>query len=480
MIQTQFQRSSQILHNKEEYGFAYDSMSFMGAEAAANAQIRRDCLLAKILQFPESELIFSDTKLSTGVLSPGCRLCAQGDWSCLFINNICNATCFFCPSTQNAQVQPMSNSIEFRTPKEYADYVRIFGIKGVSFSGGEPFISFDRVLLFLKTLRTQISHPLYIWMYTNGILADSDKFKTLADNGLDEIRFDLSAVGYNLNGIRKALGVIPRVVVEIPAIPEDLIKTKELVHILYEEGVQHLNLHQIRCTQFNLPRLAQRGYTFVHGPKVTVLETELAALELILHCLENQIALPVNYCSFTYRHQFQRAGALRRAAGQIKAGHEDITENGYIRALSFLGSPGTMDTLHQQLPSQVKDQRLFEMKKTKDQLFFSAALLPDIDLTAIYGSDLHLKIAYYSAVLKPSVSFRHAFKEVFLNKKKKVVVERQVREKGIVLIKDQIPAYIKGISNWPKSPPDWNNLQADIIERILPFEQFEQGLALYY
>jgi pyruvate formate-lyase activating enzyme-like uncharacterized protein len=83
--------------------------------------------------------------------------------SCLFINGICNAKCFYCPSTQNEKGQPMTNTLEFKNPNDFADYVRVFNIRGVSFSGGEPFMTLDRVLFFLKTLRSRISHPLYIW-----------------------------------------------------------------------------------------------------------------------------------------------------------------------------------------------------------------------------------------------------------------------------------------------------------------------------
>lgn len=123
-------------------------------------------------------------------------------------------------------------------------------------------------------------------MYTNGLLVTQDKLKTLRDNGLDEIRFDLSADHYRLDALKMAIGIIPRVTVEIPAIPGDLEQTKQLIEQLHGLGVDHLNLHQIRCTSFNRNQLAKRGYTFLHGPGVTVLETELTALELIRYSLE--------------------------------------------------------------------------------------------------------------------------------------------------------------------------------------------------
>jgi len=179
----------------------------------------------------------------------------------------------------------MTSSIEFERPKDYADYVKKFGIRGVAFSGGEPMISFDRITRFLDLLGRDAPDLSHIWMYTNGILVTTDRLKILRDNGLKEIRFDLSAVDYALDNLKKAVGIIPIVTVEIPAIPEDLERTKPLLKTLADLGVNYLNLHQIRCTHFNLPKLIQRGYTFLHGPGVAVLETELTALELIQYRL---------------------------------------------------------------------------------------------------------------------------------------------------------------------------------------------------
>ena len=355
-----------IRQNQQEYSDSYESMNWLTPEKADTASRLREDLLKAIFENHAAGpgWKFSGTKLFTHAISPGCDLCGNGGWSCLFVNGICNAHCFYCPSEQKEKGQPSTSALEFSSPRDYADYVRIFNIRGVSFSGGEPFITFDRVMLFLKALRSRVSHPLYIWMYTNGLLATEDKLKALRDNGLDEIRFDISANHYRLDALKKALGIIPRVTVEIPAIPEDLAITRQVTKELADAGVNHLNLHQLRVTPFNKDRFIQRGYTFLHGPKVTVLETELTALELIRYTLEQNIALPINYCSFTYRHQFQRAGAHRRNSPRIKAAHEDITPTGHIRTMSVHGDKETISALHQHLLAQESDASLWRTDKT--------------------------------------------------------------------------------------------------------------------
>lgn len=462
---------------RQEYSDSYESMNWLTPETTETAARLRESLINGIFAHPAGPgWRFSETKLFTHAISPGCELCGQGDWSCLFINGICNARCFYCPSSQDEKGPPMTSTLEFNDPRDYADYVKRFNIKGVSFSGGEPLMTFDRVLLFLKTLRSRVSQPLYIWMYTNGLLVTEDKLKALRDNGLDEIRFDISANHYHLDALKKAVGVIPCVTVEIPAIPEDLEQTKQVIRQLHQEGVNHLNLHQLRCTPFNRDRLIKRAYTFLHGPRVTVLETELAALELIRYSLDQNIALPVNYCAFTYRHQFQRAGAHRRNCLLIKAGHEDVTSTGHIRTLSVNGESENIGAIHQRFLSEKIDPSLWRISKACDQLFFNAGLWPLIDFSAV-----RLKVTYSGTALKTSVSFRHPFKEIVLNKKKKVVVERHTKQPGLWLEGEQIHQFghtfiLPEVDHSPVAA----SLPQDLLNEIKLFESFSPGLAEYY
>jgi uncharacterized protein len=471
--------ATDIRRAKKDYSDTYDAMKWLTPKETSQAAEKRELLLNTIFNHHAAvpEWRFSGTKLFNHAISPGCNLCGQGDWSCLFINGICNAKCFYCPSNQNEKGQPVTSTVEFSSPNDYADYINAFDIKGVSFSGGEPFMTFDRVLLYLKTLREKVSHPLYIWMYTNGLLVTKDKLMALKDHGLDEIRFDISANKYHLDALKKAVGIIPCVTVEIPAIPEDLPITKPLMKELYETGVNYLNLHQIRCTTFNIGSLIKRGYTFVNGPAVTVMETEMAALELIRHALETNIDLPINYCSFTYRHQFQRAGAQRRNALRIKAEHEDITPTGHIRALSILGTQTQIGSIHEHLLSKVGNLSLWSLSKRGEQLFFNADLWPFIDF-----SNVRLKVVYSGTSLKSSVSFRYFFKEIVLNKRKKIVIERHSKHKGIffegVQIREFGATFIRSGDHFPESIESKITLR--IFDEINGWEHFSPGLAHYF
>jgi len=321
--------------NRREYGHLYDLLTFADPEKLASAVAERN----ELLNWLEQRACFgyAGTKVDCNNLSPGCRSCGDGGWSCLFINGRCNGRCFYCPTAQDDDGPPVTNGLAFTSPQDYAAYVTALGFSGVSISGGEPLMTPDLTLDYLNTVRKRCGDSLHIWLYTNGTLLTPDLCSRLQDAGLNEIRFDLGAVRYNLKKLRLAVGRIATVTVEIPAVPEDegLLRSKMVEMV--EAGVDHLNLHQMRLTPYNFGSLTERGYTFLHGEKVTVLESELAALRAVRFGLEQAISLPVNYCSFPYKRRFQHAAARRRAALSVCATGETVTEPGYLRTLAATG-----------------------------------------------------------------------------------------------------------------------------------------------
>lgn len=324
-----------IESNRHEYGYLYDQLTFASPEQLTAANQERADLLQQLDQ--RAGFGYAGTKLDCNGLSPGCRRCGDGDWSCLFINGRCNGRCFYCPTAQNDDGPPVTNGLAFTSPEEYAAYLDALGFGGASISGGEPLMTPNLTLAYLRAVRKRCGDSVYLWLYTNGTLLTAGLCSQLRDAGLNEIRFDLGAVRYNLKKLRLAVGCIPTVTIEIPAVPEDEALLQRMMPDMAAAGVKHLNLHQMRLTPHNFGPLAKRGYTFLHGEKVTVLESELAALRTIRFGLEQGIPLPVNYCSFPYKRRFQSAAARRRAALMVCASGETVTEAGYLRTLSATG-----------------------------------------------------------------------------------------------------------------------------------------------
>ena len=324
-----------IESNSREYGNRYNLLTFATPEQLIAATAEREDLLQWLAD--RASFGYAGTKVDCNGLSTGCRCCGDGSWSCLFINGRCNGRCFYCPTAQDDDGPPVTNGLAFSTAEEYASYVAALGFSGVSISGGEPLMTPDLTLSYLKAVRKRCGENIHLWLYTNGTMLTADLCKRLLDAGLNEIRFDLGAVRYNLKKLRLAAGCIPTITVEIPAVPEDEELLKRKMYEMAEAGVNHLNLHQMRLTPHNFGPLTERGYTFLHGEKVTVLESELCALRMVRYSLENEIPLPVNYCSFTYKRRFQHSASRRRAAMSICKSSEVVTESGYLRTLSETG-----------------------------------------------------------------------------------------------------------------------------------------------
>lgn len=276
---------------------------------------------------------FKNTKPWINSLSKGCQLCGEGEWSCLFITGKCNAKCFYCPASQQTDGIPSTQLTSFDNVHDYIQYLDYFGFKGASLSGGEPLIVFDRTLDYIKNIKSYFGDRIYLWMYTNGILGSQEIYKQLASAGVDEIRFDIGATNYDLKYLGFAKGIIPNLTVEIPAVPEEFVKLKQIIPELEKLGVTNLNLHQLRLTNYNAPKLLAKNYTYLHGEQATVLESELTALKIIEFVADNGLKIGVNYCAFNFKNRFQKSGFRIKIASKFIDPNSQLTENGFIRTI---------------------------------------------------------------------------------------------------------------------------------------------------
>jgi hypothetical protein len=277
---------------------------------------------------------FKNTKLWINNLSKGCQLCGEGEWSCLFITGKCNANCFYCPANQQTDGIPSTQLTSFNNVDDYIQYLDFFGFKGASLSGGEPLLFFERTLDYVQNIKKYFGDKIYLWIYTNGILGSEEIYRKLANAGIDEVRFDIGATKYDLKYLKKATNIIPTITIEIPAVPEEFDKLKRIIPELISIGVSNLNLHQLRLTNYNAPKLLKRNYTYLHGEQATVLESELTALKIIEYVADTNLNIGVNYCAFNFKNRFQKAGFRKKIASKFVEPHEQITENGFLRTIT--------------------------------------------------------------------------------------------------------------------------------------------------
>jgi len=331
-----------VTENHRSYDAAGGDIHWVSPYRALELEAERDSLLGLLEGSERVEFPYGGTKVLLGELSQGCRLCAEGSWSCLFISNLCNAACLFCPSRQDSEETPATQGNHFEDPRDYADYVNFFAFRGVSISGGEPLLRWDKSRAYLQAVREACDPGIYTWLYTNGMTGRREQYEEMRDLGLNELRFNLAASGYDTRLISAAAGCIPNITVEIPSIPEDHEKLKALIPELLDRGVSRLHLHQLRLTPWNARRLSRRNYTFLHGDPPTVAESELTALKMMLHLLETDSPMHLNYCNYRYKNAYQKAGFRRTLASRIHGIPEEVTAMGYIRQQRFQPVPAAI------------------------------------------------------------------------------------------------------------------------------------------
>jgi len=464
------QQQRNVEANRQEYGDGYRQLNFPDPAAALEAENRR----AEYLRALEGRVVTGchGTKFDMRDLSPGCRICAAGKWSCLFINGRCNAHCFYCPATQDEIGLPTTNTVDFRTPADYVAYLERFGFNGASISGGEPLLTPERTLAFIRAVKRHFREKMHVWLYTNGTLVNHDIINQLRDAGLDEIRFNIGATDYRLDKLRLAVGAIPTVTVEIPVIPEESDRMKRKLMEMQEMGVNHLNLHQLRLTPHNFAQLIRCNYTYLHGEKVTVLDSELTALELLCFSLEHNLT-PINYCSFVYKNRYQAWAARRRNAAFVGKSFETLTEAGYVRTLTLIGSTADIMDLVASFRAQNLSDQLWFLNKAKDRLAFHPCLWPLIDFSAF-----SLRIDYSTSRQSAAVSYRNPFTAVKIGPRKQVIVERAGVGRGYPLTGDAIGEFYRIFMQNEGMEED--RLLGDQWREITEFERLKEGLQRYY
>lgn len=267
-------------------------------------------------------------------LSPGCQICRQGKWSCLFVNDICTADCYFCPKLPNQRPLPRANRIPFPDIDAYLAFIANQHITGISFSGGEPLLSLDQILKWTYRIRETFGSSVYLWLYTNGDLIDKTVLSDLAKVGIDEIRFNICARNYDMSRVALACERLPIVTIEIPAIPKDEHILWGAIKKMPKLGVSYLNLHELYVTSANQEAIRRHGYHFdFHGFSIPIQGSRDLALRMIQKGKAQGLKIFIHYCSLSYKQAIQNTVTRHQASEMLKKPFQTITACGFIRSV---------------------------------------------------------------------------------------------------------------------------------------------------
>jgi pyruvate formate-lyase activating enzyme-like uncharacterized protein len=463
-------KTQHIENTKRYVGWVYPELKWFTENEAEQGNKQREEMLES-LSDERIKYASKESKIHSGVLSPGCMTCGEGTWSCLMINSLCTAHCFFCPQDRRIKKEkpPTAGDIIFDEADDYVDYLDTFGFKGVGFSGGESLLALDKLLIFIEKIKLRFGRDIYIWIYTNGDLVDAGKLERLKKAGLDEIRFNIVHKNYDLQDVELACSHMDTVTIEVPTIPEDYETLKERLLNMQNIGVAHLNLHQLHATSYNYRNFMKRSYTFMHYPSeypVPIFESEMTALRLLKHAMDNNIHLPINYCSHVYKYRFQNAGARRRAALLGREAFEGITEAGFIRRLTVKESSANIKKLTETLRQNNADENLWSVDDTRTELSIHHSLLK-------YLCDIpfNLLVRYFDVRVNVQ-----GHKEIALNSNRKLFIERQ-----IVALKKLTSAAAESFCRlFIENADNKTQVDAQLLNLMGAWERISTGLAEVY
>jgi pyruvate formate-lyase activating enzyme-like uncharacterized protein len=207
------------------------------------------------------------------------------------------------------------HGIRIEKPEETAEIVERYGLRSVGISGGEPLLEPERVLGILRSLRA-LKPRVRIDLYTNGDLATGGLLSTLKEAGLDSVRINLVANGFDLRPVKAALRFFDETTVEIPVVPALMKELKRMVIDLDRLGAHFLIFHELFECRENSEGVRSQGHqgggageTLLWRP---VRDGEEAALELLLFALERTGRLSAYYCSCLTQESISRRGFARR------------------------------------------------------------------------------------------------------------------------------------------------------------------------
>lgn len=329
-------------------------------------------------------------------LSPGCQACKAGRWDCLFLTQRCNLSCSFCcsPSLRKERV-PLS-----AFGRDVEEIIANYGLvqpQGISFSGGEVFLEFDRLLQMARVFRTAFPAA-YLWVYTNGSLVTAEQLAGLGRLGIDEIRFNLAATGYTNAGILQVVGQacrsIPNVAVEIPAIPDDSEKLLAAVETWSRLGVRFLNLHELMYEPGSLSARLPGPRISLHTPDGHFTEIDPRSRELTMRVMqivhEHGLPLAVNDCSMQnkLRQVRGRRVLMGRLVERLPGSTEILDEEGYLQTICAFGPAGKPDFLHPDAYSLQQNKRPAARKQPASIRYLRLRRLSPLSIYEKYNWEL--------------------------------------------------------------------------------------------
>ena len=272
------------------------------------------------------EIIQNEAGSFHNYLSEGCKLCKLGAKMVLFVTGICGRDCFYCPISEDRKNDvTYANERRVTSDEDLIAEAYQMDALGTGITGGEPLLELERVLHYIRLLKSEFGTEHHIHLYTS-IAPDKKTLAALADAGLDEIRFhppqemwDSLEHSAFVDSIATAIELGMSAGIEIPSI-----EGAEGVLPLLERVGGFLNLNELEFSDTNADEMRLRGFELVDDMSNAVANSRACAQKLAASSSK------VHFCSSRYKDAVQLRKRLLRIANKTARTFDGITDDGTI------------------------------------------------------------------------------------------------------------------------------------------------------
>ncbi|MGV8075722.1 MAG: radical SAM protein [Methanosarcina sp.] len=296
-------------------------------------------------------------------LSEGCRLCQEGAKMVLFVTGLCPKSCFYCPLSDERRGKDLvfANERSVKSDEDLLKEAVLMDALGTGITGGEPLLKIDRVLHYIRVLKSSFGKEHHIHLYTS-LAPERQVLEKLADAGLDEIR--LHPPQESWGGLKhspyeaslqnaKELGI--EAGIEIPAL-----EGADKVAAFAEEMGVFLNLNELEFSDNNSKALLNNGF-FLESDTASAAAGSCKYAETAFSAGKK-----IHFCSSTFKDAVQLRKRFQRIAKNTARGFDEVTEDGTLVYGVIEG--GDQRLAEETLENMEIPSELFEVKDGKIEI----------------------------------------------------------------------------------------------------------------
>lgn len=254
----------------------------------------------------------------------------------LFVTGLCDSSCYYCPLSEEktgkdavfADEMPVSNEQDILCE---TDAIRG---EGAGISGGDPLCTLERTLDYIRLLKSKYGKDFHIHLYTSKTTVNRESLEQLKEAGLDEIRFHPQTNDWS--GIEHAIDVGLIVGLEVPAIPGQFGKLKQISIRAEVLGLSFLNMNELEASETNFENLKSKGMRLTDLASASIEGSAEVARDILDWATVNLSKLSVHFCSASYKDRVQLRNRLERRLEQTIREFEERDEDDSLLVLGII------------------------------------------------------------------------------------------------------------------------------------------------